>query len=491
MSIVKIIKDRYSVDPVYQWSRNQDLVIYGLSLSSIPEIHFANSRMKNAIVKQSKVDESGVITVQIPNTLLEVASPIDVYICTYEGDSFQTLYKITVPIKAKQKPDDYITVDEEEIYSYNALENMVINALDKLTTDYTEAIDKLTNASEDMKTTTEELTNAKNVITEKLKKVDEAIEITEKNANETESYSLNPPKISDDGYWMIWDVETSIYNKTNYKAIGEDGLDGRNGLDGVSPTVEITKNDGVTTITITDATGTHMTTINDGQGGSVENLANVATSGKASDVSIIPIGDSDATNVETFLQWLYSNFSTATKNLGNILVAEGLDVPDGSSLNDLINLIPDNLAKVVTTGFYEISDTTNSYSVNKSSASSKINFNTIVTDCDVFSLDSGIITTIKAGVGLELVIDYTYSAEYGNVTYAWNFLVYKNGILVGTYGNSVSSKTSQSASTNLGTFTSLSSGDTIYVMIQGTSTSHNGGNPVLRNLHLKCTIKDI
>lgn len=48
---------------------------------------------------------------------------------------------------------------------------------------------------------------------------------------------------------------------------GTNGTNGTNGKDGVSPVVTLTKTDGVTTITITDATGTHSQTVKDGADG--------------------------------------------------------------------------------------------------------------------------------------------------------------------------------------------------------------------------------
>ena len=48
---------------------------------------------------------------------------------------------------------------------------------------------------------------------------------------------------------------------------GADGVDGQDGQDGISPTVEIKKVGKVTTITITDASGPHTATINDGTDG--------------------------------------------------------------------------------------------------------------------------------------------------------------------------------------------------------------------------------
>ena len=49
---------------------------------------------------------------------------------------------------------------------------------------------------------------------------------------------------------------------------GENGADGVDGANGISPTVEVSKTGKVTTITITDATGPHTATINDGADGS-------------------------------------------------------------------------------------------------------------------------------------------------------------------------------------------------------------------------------
>ena len=48
---------------------------------------------------------------------------------------------------------------------------------------------------------------------------------------------------------------------------GAPGADGRDGTDGVSPTVELVKADGITTMTVTDAAGTHSTEIKDGTNG--------------------------------------------------------------------------------------------------------------------------------------------------------------------------------------------------------------------------------
>lgn len=130
MANVTVSNDRYTVDPLYQWDLNRTLQIYGLSLASIPEIHFTNDAMDRAIVRQATMDAAGVISVDVPNSLLQKPYKIRAYICIHEGDSFKSLYLITIPVEARSRPNDYtISVSDDEIYSFNALENKLENTL--------------------------------------------------------------------------------------------------------------------------------------------------------------------------------------------------------------------------------------------------------------------------------------------------------------------------------------------------------------------------
>ena len=72
---------------------------------------------------------------------------------------------------------------------------------------------------------------------------------------------------------------------------GPKGDTGESGNDGISPSVEISKSGKVTTITITDATGVHTATINDGEKG--EKGDNGAI--------MISSGDDDTTTIEKLL----------------------------------------------------------------------------------------------------------------------------------------------------------------------------------------------
>lgn len=131
MAKVTVLKDRYTVDPLYQWDLNQVLQIYGLSLASIPEIHFTNVAMDRAIVRQATMDAAGVISVNVPNSLLQKPYKIRAYVCIYAGDAFKSLYLITIPVEARSQPNDYtIAANDEEVYSFNALENKIDNTLE-------------------------------------------------------------------------------------------------------------------------------------------------------------------------------------------------------------------------------------------------------------------------------------------------------------------------------------------------------------------------
>nr|DAO87656.1 MAG TPA: hypothetical protein [Caudoviricetes sp.] len=126
--------DRYTVDPLFQWDINQTLEIHGLSLASDPEIHFSTEVLNGAIVRQATRDSKGIITVKIPNSLLQKPYKIDVFVCVYEGETFQSLYKMSIPVNARKRPFDYTLEDtDEEIYSFNELENQLYETLKTLT----------------------------------------------------------------------------------------------------------------------------------------------------------------------------------------------------------------------------------------------------------------------------------------------------------------------------------------------------------------------
>lgn len=162
MAIVTVENNRYAVDFLYQWDINQVLEIRGLSLASVPEIHFSNYIMEKAIVRRATMDDAGVITVDIPNSLLQKPYKITAYVCIYEGDTFKSLYAVEVPVKARTRPSDYTIEDsDEEIYSFNALEAKLENTLKLSIENYNNAVEKYNENAQDYADTVKEINAVK------------------------------------------------------------------------------------------------------------------------------------------------------------------------------------------------------------------------------------------------------------------------------------------------------------------------------------------
>lgn len=119
----------YVTDSLYQWDINQVLKVTGLNLDTIPEVHFSNANMGRAIVKQATL-ENHVVTVTIPNSLLQAPLKIYAHIGIYEEDTFKCLEVVEIPIIPRMRPEDYTIEDtDEEIYSFKALENKIENTI--------------------------------------------------------------------------------------------------------------------------------------------------------------------------------------------------------------------------------------------------------------------------------------------------------------------------------------------------------------------------
>lgn len=129
MAVVTVEKNRYTVDTVKQWDKNQVLEIRGLSLAKTPEIHFTNAAMGAALPRSANMDAAGVITALIPDSLLQKPYKIIAYVCMTSGATFETLYKIEIPIDPRPMPADYTLTDGEEVYSFRALEEKLDDTL--------------------------------------------------------------------------------------------------------------------------------------------------------------------------------------------------------------------------------------------------------------------------------------------------------------------------------------------------------------------------
>lgn len=129
MSTVRVEKHNYTVEPFYQWDRNQVLEIHGLSLPRTPEVHFYNNTMDRAVVRQATMDSAGIITVSVPNGLLQKPYTITAHLCVYNGATFETQYTIKLPVTPRTQPADYTIEDDGDVYSFNELNNKVGQAV--------------------------------------------------------------------------------------------------------------------------------------------------------------------------------------------------------------------------------------------------------------------------------------------------------------------------------------------------------------------------
>ena len=122
----------YVTDSLYQWDINQVLSVSGLNLVGVPEVHFSNANMSKAIVRQAS-KENNIVSVAIPNSLLQDPLTIYAHIGIYEGETFKIVEKVEIPIIPRRRPDDYRIEDADgEIYSFNALENAIASLTAKI-----------------------------------------------------------------------------------------------------------------------------------------------------------------------------------------------------------------------------------------------------------------------------------------------------------------------------------------------------------------------
>ena len=117
----------YITESLHQWDINQTLEVTGLNLDSAPEVHFSNSNLDRAIVRQASIWNQ-VIKVDIPNSLLQEPFRIFAHIGVYEGDTFKVVEVVEIPVKPRKRPADYqLTDKDDEVYSFKRLENLLAN----------------------------------------------------------------------------------------------------------------------------------------------------------------------------------------------------------------------------------------------------------------------------------------------------------------------------------------------------------------------------
>lgn len=122
--------DTYVTDSLHQWDIDRVLRVTGLNLTAAPEVHFSNANVDRALVRQSEMVDH-VVSVKIPNSLLQDPLRIYAHIGIYEGSTFKVVECVEIPVQPRKRPLDYQIEDtDEEVYSFKRLENMLGNKAD-------------------------------------------------------------------------------------------------------------------------------------------------------------------------------------------------------------------------------------------------------------------------------------------------------------------------------------------------------------------------
>lgn len=115
-----------NTEKLYQYDINRLVIISGLDPGPTYEIHFTNNNSKEAIRKETTVDDSGNISAKIPNSLLQTTRPINLYVYGTIDNTSKTYYKSWLEIKARPKPDGYVLPDDEDdVTTYAQLEKKI------------------------------------------------------------------------------------------------------------------------------------------------------------------------------------------------------------------------------------------------------------------------------------------------------------------------------------------------------------------------------
>lgn len=101
---------------LFQWDYGQKLYIKGVNLQEISQVHFSNSKEKEAIVMPA-VKQGDYVVCDIPNVLLEKSLDITAWVYDIGENSGETVRTIILKVEPRTKPQDFISQnpDAEDI----------------------------------------------------------------------------------------------------------------------------------------------------------------------------------------------------------------------------------------------------------------------------------------------------------------------------------------------------------------------------------------
>lgn len=245
--------------PLYQYDYGQKVVFTNVELPNAYEVHFANAMHGDAITMLG--DSSGVL---IPDSLLTTGLPV--YLWVYLHDEYEdgeTEYTGVIPVIQRATPTDVQPTPEEQ-----SLIAQLIAALSAGVDDVNEAVQSIGSTISDAMTEAKEsgLFDGAD---------------GQDGADGADGYSPTIAVTSITGGYRLsitdknGTTNVNVMNGTDGAAgpagingtNGTDGQNGQDGEDGYSPMATVTKDGSVTTISITDKSGTTTATVSDGEDG--------------------------------------------------------------------------------------------------------------------------------------------------------------------------------------------------------------------------------
>ncbi len=117
---------------LYQWDRDVELTIKNNSQYKISEVHFSNLVSDHALVLEP-YDRGRKI--KVPNLLLTKIHALVAHFCAFnKTGGLETVFEYIIPIRPRQKPDDYVYT-ETEVLTYSNLEKRVSDLEEKSVSD--------------------------------------------------------------------------------------------------------------------------------------------------------------------------------------------------------------------------------------------------------------------------------------------------------------------------------------------------------------------
>lgn len=100
-------------DTLTQWDYGQLLRIEDIPEVESAEIHFTCKGKRNALIIEADIVDS-TATAKIPDELLMEGEEIQAYIYAMTSDSGKTIYTVIIPVKRREKPEDYSEPEHQD-----------------------------------------------------------------------------------------------------------------------------------------------------------------------------------------------------------------------------------------------------------------------------------------------------------------------------------------------------------------------------------------